>query len=257
MSLPNNRRQFLQGLAASLGAASLAGCDELAKSKPFGKVLNSAEGMNQAAQQTLTTRKGLAREFTAADIAPSFRGNGSTNPQQPAYLALAANKFLDYRLQVGGLVEKPLSLSLDELRKLPAKTQITRHDCVEGWSAIGKWTGTPLSLLLDSAVVKPAARFVLFRCPDTPIDSEPDKAYYESIDLQDAYHPQTILAYDLNDQPLPTANGAPLRVRVERQLGYKMAKYIMQIELVASFAEIEGGNGGFWEDQGYQWYAGI
>ena len=168
---------------------------------------------------------------------------------------MVGNGFRDYRLAFGGLVSQPFSLSLDELRALPSRTQITRHDCVEGWSAIGKWKGVQLGALLERAKVLPAARYVVFRCADK---LDPDgPAYYESIDLEDAHHPQTILAYDLNDAPLPVANGAPIRVRVERQLGYKMAKYIMAIDLVESLDAIEGGKGGYWEDQGYEWYAGI
>jgi DMSO/TMAO reductase YedYZ molybdopterin-dependent catalytic subunit len=136
-----------------------------------------------------------------------------------------------------------------------SRTQITRHDCVEGWSAIGKWKGVPLSEVL--ALVRPqaSARYVVFYCAD---QMDPSGAkYYESIDMEDARHPQTILAYELNDRDLPIANGAPLRVRIERQLGYKMAKYIMRIELVESFAHIGSGKGGYWEDEGYEWYAGI
>ena len=138
---------------------------------------------------------------------------------------------------------------------MKARTQITRHDCVEGWSAIGKWTGVPLGEVLALAQPKSTARYVVFHCAD-PMDSDGTR-YYESIDLADAHHPQTILAYELNGEALPIKNGAPIRVRIERQLGYKMAKYIMRIELVADFKGISGGNGGYWEDQGYEWYAGI
>ena len=120
----------------------------------------------------------------------------------------------------------------------------------------GKWKGVKLSALLDAVKPKAAARYVMFHCAD-PMEEDGTSPYYESIDMDDAYHAQTILAYELNDQPLPVGNGAPLRLRVERQLGYKQAKYIMRIELVESFASIAGGKGGYWEDQGYEWYAGI
>ena len=153
-------------------------------------------------------------------------------------------------------MEAPRHFDLAELRRLPARTQITRHDCVEGWSAIGKWTGVPLAEILSLVKPQAAAHFVVFHCADS-MQSDGTMPYYESIDFDDAYHPQTILAYDLNGQALPTQNGAPLRVRVERQLGYKHAKYIMRIELVESFAAIRGGKGGYWEDEGYQWYAGL
>ena len=155
-------------------------------------------------------------------------------------------------------MEKPLSLTREQLQNMPSRTQITRHDCVEGWSCIAKWTGTPLSLVLDQAVVKPQARYVMFHCLDTIEQSLSGAVkYYGTIDLIDARHPQTILAYGLNGKPLPVENGAPLRVRVERQLGYKMPKYLYKIELVDSFANVGGGRGGYCEDNGYDWYGGI
>ena len=138
---------------------------------------------------------------------------------------------------------------------MPSRTQITRHDCVEGWSCIGKWKGAVLGPLLQQVGLKQNARYVVFYCAD-PMEGQESK-YYESIDLEDAFHPQTILAYEMNGQTLPIPHGAPLRLRVERQLGYKMAKYIMRIELVESFKHIAGGKGGWWEDRGYTWYAGI
>jgi DMSO/TMAO reductase YedYZ molybdopterin-dependent catalytic subunit len=141
-----------------------------------------------------------------------------------------------------------------DLRAMPPRTQITRHDCVEGWSCIGEWTGAPLRPILAKARPKENARFVLFHCAD---DMGAGQFYYETLDLVEALHPQTILAYGLNGQPLPVANGAPVRLRAERQLGYKMAKYVNGIELVESFADFRGGNGGYWEDQGYTWWAGI
>ena len=124
------------------------------------------------------------------------------------------------------------------------------------WSAIGKWTGVPLAALLAVARPKPSARYVVFHCAD-PMEPGGKEPYYESIDMDDAYHPQTILAHGLNGKNLPIANGAPLRLRVERQLGYKHAKYLMRVELVESFEPIGGGKGGYWEDHGYQWYAGV
>ena len=167
--------------------------------------------------------------------------------------------FAAYQLKVDGLVEKPSSFTLAQLRAMPSRTQITRHDCVEGWSTIGKWKGVPLGHVLDQVKPLPTAKYVVFRCADSqdsPTDPE-DSKYYESVDMDDAYHVQTLLAYDLNDKPLPVTNGAPLRARIERQLGYKHAKYVMHIELVDSFATIRDGKGGYWEDNGYEWYAGI
>jgi DMSO/TMAO reductase YedYZ molybdopterin-dependent catalytic subunit len=142
---------------------------------------------------------------------------------------------------------------------MPSRTQITRHDCVEGWSCIGQWQGVQLGRVLDAVQLKPAARYVVFYCADTFVQTlDGGIRYYESHDLEDAYHPQTILAYAMNGAPLPIAHGAPLRLRVERQLGYKMAKYVMRIEAVESCAGIGQGKGGFWEDYAdYAWYAGI
>lgn len=249
------RRRFLRQAASVAGAMLVGGCDQLSQEPHAQAVLGSAEHLTRVAQRLLTPDNALAREYTEADISPMFKANGSTNPDEPDYRALAANGFRDYRLAFGGLVRNPFALSLDELRALPARTQITRHDCVEGWSAIGKWKGVPLGGLLDRAGVQPQARYVVFRCADRLDPIGP--AYYESIGMDDAHHPQTILAYELNDAPLPIANGAPVRVRIERQLGYKMAKYIMAIDVVESLDDIEGGKGGYWEDQGYEWYAGI
>ena len=173
-------------------------------------------------------------------------------------MALNKNNFADWRLEVGGLVEKPMKLSLADLRALPSRSQITRHDCVEGWSCIGQWKGAQLSALLKTAGLKREARYIAFFCADT-LEQTLDNTgqYYETIGLIDAFHPQTILAYEMNYAPLAVPHGAPLRLRVERQLGYKMAKYIMRIEAIDDFAKISRGRGGFWEDRGYEWYAGI
>jgi len=257
MTADNNegRRRFL---ARTLGAASgllLSGCDYLSRSEGFVKLVEGAEKLSGAAQHLVTSRTSLAQEFTEADLSPYFRSNGTSNPQNPAYQAMAQNGFADYRLEVTGRVKRRTAFSLAELRDLPSRTQITRHDCVEGWSAIGKWKGAKLAPLLTRVHPLPDARYVVFHCAD-PMD-DAGTSYYESIDMEDANHPQTILAYEMNNQPLPTKNGAPIRVRIERQLGYKMAKYIMRIEVVESFAGISGGKGGYWEDEGYEWYAGI
>jgi DMSO/TMAO reductase YedYZ molybdopterin-dependent catalytic subunit len=249
------KRRFLGRVFAGAGVLLLGGCDRLSRTEWLPNLLGQGERLSYAVYRLFGSRRPMAQEFTEADLSPSFRSNGTTLPDNAAYQALAKENFTGWALEVGGLVEQPLRLSLAELRAMPSRTQITRHDCVEGWSAVGKWTGVPLAEVLAQARPRPEARFVVFHCAD-PMDRGTD-FYYESIDLDDAYHVQTILAYELNGAALPIANGAPIRVRIERQLGYKMAKYIMRIELVESFAHIGGGNGGFWEDQGYQWYAGI
>jgi DMSO/TMAO reductase YedYZ molybdopterin-dependent catalytic subunit len=258
MSKRVDRRRALATLAASFGALPLAGCDLFSQNPTVRKVLDSAESLTMHAQRLLVSRQALAQEFTEADISADFRANGSTDPDDDAYQTFAQSGFKDWRLQVDGLVERPMQLSLGELRALPARPQITRHDCVEGWSCIGKWTGVPLSIVLQRAGLKPDARYIVFYCADSPGQwLEAADKYYESIDLIDALHPQTILAYDMNGAPLGIPYGAPLRVRVERQLGYKMAKYIMRIEAVESFQHIAGGHGSYWADRNYEWYAGI
>ncbi|WP_409567356.1 molybdopterin-binding protein [Methylobacterium sp. J-092] len=291
-------------------AAILGGCDRLGNAGWFKRTLKTGEDANLFVQRLLLTERTLAPEFAEADISLVFKPNGTEDPPDKAYKALARGKFAKYHLEVGGLVDAPYKLSLADLRKLPSRTQVTRHDCVEGWSAIGKWTGVPLADLLTRAKLKPQARYVVFHCADTMDQGEDDGGadiaqdegsekvapagnanpamtkqsgggesrkdsggqqasegaaacggspirYYESIDLVDAFHPQSILAYEMNGKELPVANGAPLRLRVERNLGYKQAKYVMRIEVVESLAGIGEGKGGYWEDQGYAWYAGI
>ncbi|MBV9890553.1 MAG: molybdopterin-binding protein [Rhizobacter sp.] len=255
-----DRRHLLRGAVAAAGAAVLAGCDRLSRNDSFTETLQGAEHLNRSIAKVVAPRPAMAQEFGEDRIAQTFRGNGTLSPQDEDYVALRNGNFADYRLQVGGLVAKPLALSLAELRALPSRTQVTRHDCVEGWSCIGKWKGVQLARILEMAQPRPEAKFVVFRCFDSmdgPSLDGRDSRYYESIDLDDAHHAQTILAYELNDKPLPVTNGAPLRCRVERQLGYKQAKYVRSIELVTSFAEIRGGKGGYWEDEGYEWYGGI
>ena len=251
------KRRFLSRALGGSSALLLAGCDRLNDSTWFPKVLAAGESLNRVTHHALGGRDALAQEFTEADLSPSFRGNGNTDPDSEDYKALAANGFADWKLVVDGLVAQPAELSLAQLRAMPSRTQITRHDCVEGWSAIGQWTGVPLGKVLALVKPKADARYVVLHCADTFGEGSDATPYYESIDLHDAYHPQTLLAYGLNDAPLPITNGAPLRLRVERQLGYKHAKYVMRLELVADFAQIGDGKGGYWEDQGYQWYAGI
>jgi DMSO/TMAO reductase YedYZ molybdopterin-dependent catalytic subunit len=255
---PVSRRGLIATGAASLGGLLLSGCDRLSHAPSFQHFIGRAEGLTLGAQRLLLAGQPLAPEFKAADLSPVFRANGSTMPASPRYQSLMANGFADYRLVVDGLVAQPLRLSLAQVKSLPARTQITRHDCVEGWSAIGQWTGAPLARILALARPLAPARYVVFHCADNLGGGADDSGlYYESIDLFDAFHPQTILAWALNGQPLDVSHGAPLRLRVERQLGYKQAKYVMRIELADRIDKLGRGKGGFWEDRGYAWYAGI
>ncbi|WP_431104674.1 molybdopterin-binding protein [Roseateles noduli] len=252
-----SRRRFLGGAIAGVGTVALAGCDRVIQDAGVDRVLRSTERLTMQAQRALQ-RERLAAEFTEADLSPVFRANGTRMPDSDEYARLLEGKFSDWRLRVDGLVQQPLSLSLADLMSLPSRTQITRHDCVEGWSAIAKWQGVQLSRVLAAAGLAPGARYVVFHCADE-LEQTLDGSgrYYESIDLFDAWHPQTLLAYAMNNRPLPVEHGAPLRLRVERQLGYKHAKYLMRLEVVAGFDRLWGGKGGYWEDRGYEWYAGI
>ncbi len=247
------RRRLLTGAGIGGSAIVLSGCDRLGASPAFRTFLSSGEWLSYKVQRLIGSSS-LAREFSASEMSPSFRTNGNTSARSEEYRRHAAQDFANWRLRIDGLVDAPQSFSLAELGSMPSRTQITRHDCVEGWSAIGKWTGVPLGMLLDQAKLRSEARFIVFHCADD-FSGTP---YYESIDLVDAFHPQTILAYGMNDRTLPMGHGAPLRLRVERQLGYKHAKFVMRVEAVDSLAGIGRGSGGYWEDAGYyEWYAGI
>ena len=253
MSSILTRRALVGGLVTGAGGL-LAGCDALGNNPQFRELLKTGEHGNYALQRLLQDRTALAKEFAPHERSPIFRANGTRMPTGADYAGHVAQNFGDWKLVIDGLVARPQAIPINEVRSMPARTQITRHDCVEGWSAIGKWTGVPLKLLLDRAGISPQANFVVFHCADPQSNGS---FYYESIDRIDAAHPQTILAWALNDAMLPIPNGAPLRLRVERQLGYKQAKYVQRIEAVASLAGIYGGNGGYWEDgAGYEWYAG-
>ena len=248
MSAPILTRRRLLGLgAASASSLARAGCDQfdfLGRTDDGTRnVIERADDVTYRVQRALIGADSLAPEYSESEGRQPQRPNGSTDPKTPEYVALANSGFADYRLKVTGLVENEKSFSLDELRNMPARSQVTRHACVEGWSCIAKWTGVPLGPILDQARVKPQARFAVFRCFDSMGSLSGPIPFYGSIDLLDCYHPQTILAYGLNNVALPVQNGAPLRLRVERQLGYKSSKYVHTIELVDSFARIGIGNG--------------
>ncbi len=266
MSTTVNRRTFVAGAAG----LALAGCDRVAATKRGQEALGAGSNLTYEASKTLPPGQ-LAPEYDKSAISAFFKPNGSIDPKDAGYKTLVADNFGSYKLAIGGLVEKPRSFTLADLRAMPSRTQITRHDCVEGWSCIGEWTGVPLRELLDIVGVKDEAKYVVFHCfdnydtdyttetvqQDASLDGAAPPRFYGSIGMGDATHPQSILAYEMNGQPLPVEHGAPLRLRVERQLGYKNTKYIHSIELVTSFASIGDGKGGYWEDQGYAWYGGI
>ena len=231
---PNvDRRVFVTGAAG----LALAGCDRVATSKPGQTAFDKSSDLTYEAVRA-AQGQGLAQEFPVSAISPFFKPNGSIDPKDPVYKKLVAERFASYAMPVGGLVAKPRSFTLADLKALAARTQVTRHDCVEGWSCIGQWTGVPLGTVLDLVGPKPEARYVVFHCFDRyetdyttdpvgegqSLDGSPGPTFYGSIGMDAAVHPQTLLAYAMNGQDLPVPHGAPVRLRVERQLGYKNTK---------------------------------
>lgn len=193
------------------------------------------------------------QRYRPKDISPYFRVNGYP-PASDNYETLLANGFRDYRLSVGGLVHRPLTASLQDLRELGERSQITKHNCIQGWTAVAQWSGVPLSRVLDAAGPHPEAKYVVFHAFDDKGITQGegfDGYFYETIPLSLAMDPQAILALDMNGEPLPPAHGAPIRVRVETQLGFKMVKWVRAIELVEDYHDIGMGQGGWREDQQY------
>jgi DMSO/TMAO reductase YedYZ molybdopterin-dependent catalytic subunit len=244
------RRNMLIASATSLGGLLLSACS---KQLPptYGNILRMGDTFTYAAHQALLQEQSLAREYSHKEIT-SFPATGTTNPGDPnkpnsneLYRNLERANFADWRLSIDGLVARPGSYSLADLKRFPSRTQITRHICEEGWAAIGEWTGVPLSRVLDAAGILPNARFVSFYSFDDWVDA---------IDMLDALHPQTLLAYGMNGRDLSIAHGAPVRLRVERQLGYKSMKYLQRIVVSEEFND--GGKKGSIQN-GWAWYVGI
>ncbi len=244
------RRDLLAAGLASAGGLLLSGCSRPVPAT-YGSLLRLGDNLTYRAHRALLPGESLVREYTRADLS-SFPAVGTTDPGDPnsprasdTYREVQRGGFADWRLSVEGLVSRPSAFSLADLKRLPARTQITKHVCEEGWSAIGEWTGVPLSRVLDAAGLQPAARFVTFYSYDDVADS---------IDLLDALHPQTLLAYGMNGRDLPVAHGAPLRLRVERQVGYKSMKYLTRIAVTEHLDD--GGDKGN-PKNGWAWYVGI
>ncbi|HEY8314861.1 MAG TPA: molybdopterin-dependent oxidoreductase [Candidatus Baltobacteraceae bacterium] len=235
-------------------AAALAGCapigTKLNENTGFHKVLDSAEGLDKRIIGT----HGLAKEYRPQDISADFPLDSLPTPTSAYYTAIRKDGFHSYSLIVNGAVDRSHAFALAQLEKMATARDITRHDCVEGWSAIAQWDGVKLADVL--AVVRPRAdaRYVVFHCMDS---DQQGSLYYESLSLEQAMHPQALLALRMNGKPITPDHGAPVRLRVPTQLGYKSAKWVHRIEVVASMHALYSGNGGYWEDQGYEWYAGI
>jgi DMSO/TMAO reductase YedYZ molybdopterin-dependent catalytic subunit len=244
------RRKILVAGLTSAGGLLLSGCSR--KLPPtYGNILRMSDSFTYAAHGVLIPGQSLAKEYSHKDIS-SFPATGTTNPCDPnkpkcseIYRQLQKGDFADWKLSIEGLVARPGSYSLADLRRFPSRTQITRHTCEEGWSAIGEWTGVPLSRVLDAAGMLPNARFVSFYSFDE---------WADCIDMLDALHPQTILAYGMNGRDLPIAHGAPVRLRVERQLGFKSMKYLQRIVVTENLDD--GGQNGSIQN-GWAWYGGI
>jgi len=247
--LITRRRAIVAGLTSVGGFVLTRSAHDLPPT--YGNLLRMGDNLTYVAHRGLLPQQALVKEYTEKDIS-SFPAIGTTNPsarEAPRsagdYRRMQSAAFTDWRLSVEGLVARPRTFSLAELKQLTSRTQITRHTCEEGWSAIAQWTGVPLSVILDAVGILPAARFVLSRSYD---------GFANSIDMLDALHPQTIVAYGMNGRDLTVPHGAPLRLRVERQLGYKALKYLQRLIVTNEFDD--GGTDGDLAN-GWAWYTGI
>jgi len=247
-----SRRALIGGLA-STGGLMLAGCS--GEQPTYGSLLRMGDNFTYGAQRLLLPAKALAREYDRSAIS-SMPAIGTVDPSRAdsefyspeggaAYAALKHGGFADWRLRVDGSVARPAAFALADLQRMASRTQITKHMCEEGWSSIAEWTGVPLRTVLEAAGIRPSARYVQFHTFDGIIDS---------IDMVDALHPQTLLAYGMNGRALPISHGAPVRLRVERQLGYKSMKFLHRIEVTDDF--VDPGRAGPIAG-GWAWYVGV
>jgi DMSO/TMAO reductase YedYZ molybdopterin-dependent catalytic subunit len=248
MSNFSRRKLIVAGLGAVAGASGLAAARRSGLIPPdHGGLYGAGETLTYAAQRVLT-RHSLAREFSASQISnPPFAN--SVAPHDAEYKRLEARGFADWRLAVDGMVARPMSFSVSDLQRYPSRSQITHLACEEGWSYIAQWTGVPLSMVLDAVGALPQARFVVY------VSQEKDS--WDSIDMADALHPQTLVAYGMNGGELPPAHGGPLRMRLPRQLGYKSLKFINRLTVTDSLKTFGKGLGSVAPEYGYTWYAGI
>jgi DMSO/TMAO reductase YedYZ molybdopterin-dependent catalytic subunit len=248
----SRRKLIVGGLATAAGVSGLAVAARLAQKyglvpPDHGGIYGLGETLTYASQRLLT-RHSLAREFSRSQISKRPLENELAPPSE-AFKRLQAGGFADWRLTVDGMVDRPGSFSLAQLKSYSSRSQITMVQCEEGWSYIAEWIGVPLFHVLDAVGVQPQARYVVY------FSIEPD--WWESIDMADALHPQTFLTYGMNGNDLPVANGGPLRLRVPRQLGYKSVKFITHITVTDSLKKFGKGLGSAAPEAGYAWYAGI
>jgi DMSO/TMAO reductase YedYZ molybdopterin-dependent catalytic subunit len=248
----SRRKLIIGGLATAAGVSGLGVAARLAQRyglvpPDHGGIYGLGETLTYASQRLLT-RHSLAREFSRSQISKRPLVNELAPPSE-AFKRLQAGGFADWRLTVDGMVDRPGSFSLAQLKSYPSRSQITMVQCEEGWSYIAEWIGVPLSHVLDAVGVQPQARYVVY------FSIEPD--WWESIDMTDALHPQTFLTYGMNGDELPVGNGGPLRLRVARQLGYKSVKFITHMTVTDSLKKFGKGLGSASPEGGYAWYAGI
>ena len=246
MSESFSRRSLLAAGAAALGGSLLAGCRNVLPPS-YGTLLGLGDTITYAAHRLLLPARALAPEFDPRNVTP-FPAINTVDPENETYRRWRAGGFADWRIPVTGLVDRPLSLSVADLRAFPARTQVTQHHCERGWTAIAEWTGVQLGRVLEAARIRPEARYVVMRCYDR---------LWDSYDLIDAFHPQTLLAYGMNGKELPVPHGGPVRLRVERQLGYKNLKFLAGISVVDRLDSYDNGKGSLAAAYGYSWYAGI
>ena len=244
-----SRRKLIKR-AGALGGLLLAGCDTQYYKPPVVRdgLMGVADIMTMASQRMLMSNEQLVQEHDSSEITKNFPVWNQSNPEDEEYQQLRAGNYRDWRLPVTGLVNKPISMSLSDLKRLPRRTQTTMHICEQGWSAIAQWTGAPLLSVIQAAGgIKPNAKYIMINAYG---------GWYEGYDMFDVAHPQTILAYGMNGKDLPLGNGAPLRLRVERHCGYKQLKFIKSIEVVSSVESFGRGTGGLNSDYDFHWYAG-
>jgi DMSO/TMAO reductase YedYZ molybdopterin-dependent catalytic subunit len=252
--LPSRRKLITTGLATVAGASGLAVAARLADRyglippDHFG-IYGVGQSLTYASQRILTSHHSMAREFNRSEISKVCPINGDP-PEDETYQRLLAGRFTDWRLSISGLVARPSSFSLAELKRFPSRSQITHQACEEGWSFIAEWTGVPLAYVLNLVGVLPQAKYVFFF-------SFGPKQKWGSLDMLDAWHPQTLLAYGMNGPEIPTPHGAPVRVRVPRQLGFKSTKYLSRIIVTDTVKNFGKGLGSSSPEHGFSWYGGI
>ena len=251
-NLVTRRRLITGGLATVAGVAGLAAAERIADRYGLippdsGGIWGVGETLTYAAQRVLMAHHSMAREFSRSEITRFIPVSGPP-PKTAPFEYLAAGGFKDWHLPIDGLVARPTSFSLDELERMPMSNQITHQACEEGWSFIAEWHGVQLSHVLNFVGVSTRARYVVVYAFD---------GSWDSLDMPDAFHPQTFLAYGLNGKELPIPHGAPLRLRVARQLGYKSVKYLSRITVTDSLKNVGDGRGSISPAFGYSWYAGI